>query len=234
VRLNVTTWGAGPRTAALVHGWSDDAQTWWRVAPAVAALGFTVLAPDLRGHGLSPRADGYELADFAADLVETLPAEPDLLLGHSLGALACGLAAPSIRPRRAVLVDPPWQRATGELGLLRPLPTTPAELPGHWSAEDTAVDLVSNTRLDPRVAHALVAELASRAPLPVPPVVASGSVVLVPELEPVLPPSAHEAVRAAGYEISTQPGVRHVMHRDDLDGFLDLLRPLLVAEGAVA
>ena len=42
------------------------------------------------------------------------------------------------------------------------------------------------------------------------------------------------ALTAAGYEVRTQPGVSHVMHRDDLDGFLELLRPLLAAEGAAA
>ncbi len=56
VRLSVRVWGSGPRTALLVHGFSDDAQTWWRVGPALADLGHTVLAPDLRGHGCSPRA----------------------------------------------------------------------------------------------------------------------------------------------------------------------------------
>jgi pimeloyl-ACP methyl ester carboxylesterase len=217
----------------LVHGWSDDSHTWWQVAPAVADLGFTVLAPDLRGHGLSPRGGGYALADLAADLVETLPAEVDLVLGHSLGALTVGVAAPMLRPRRAVFVDPPWLRTSGQLALLRALPTTPDELPAHWSAQDAAVDLASNAQLDPAVGQALAAELATLGAVPVPARVTS-STVLVPELEPVLPVEAHGALLAAGYEIRTQPGVGHVMHRDDLEGFLDLLRPLVAAEGAAA
>ena len=233
MRLNVRTWGDGPRTAVLVHGWSDDSRTWWRVAPAVAELGFTVLAPDLRGHGLSARGDSYSLAELASDLVETLPAEVDLALGHSLGALVLGVAAPLLRPGRAVFVDPPWLRTSGELALHRTLPTTPQELPAEWSAEDAAVDLASNAQLDPAVALSLVAELASLGAVPVPDA-AVGSTVIVPELEPMLAVEAHPAVLAAGYEILTQPGVTHVMHRDDLDGFLDLLRPLLAAEGAAA
>jgi pimeloyl-ACP methyl ester carboxylesterase len=215
-----------------VHGWSDDSQTWWQVAPAIADLGFTVLAPDLRGHGRSPRGGTYGLADLAGDLVETLPPEVDLVLGHSLGALALGVAAPALRPRRAVFVDPPWLRASDQLALLRTLPTTPDQLPAHWSAQDAAVDLASNARLDPAVGRALLAELTSLGEVPVPAPV-TGSTVLVPELEPVLPVEAHAALLAAGYEIRTQPGVGHVMHRDDLEGFLDLLRPLLAAEGAV-
>jgi pimeloyl-ACP methyl ester carboxylesterase len=233
VRLNVRTWGAGERTAVLIHGWSDDSQTWWQVAPAIADLGFTVLAPDLRGHGLSPRGDSYALADFAADVVESVPAEPDLALGHSLGGLVLGLAAPSLRPRRAVFVDPPWLRTSGQLALLRDLPATPEELPAGWSMQDAAIDLASNERLDPAVARGLAAELTSLGVAPVPsPLV--GSTVLVPEHEAVLPVEAHAAVLAAGYDLRTQPGVGHVMHRDDLVGFLALLRPLLAAEGAAA
>jgi pimeloyl-ACP methyl ester carboxylesterase len=234
VRLNVRTWGEGPRTALLLHGFSDDAETWWQVAPAISDLGFTVIAPDLRGHGLSPRGAGYALAEFAADVVETAPAGLDLALGHSLGALVLGLAAPRLQPRRAVFVDPPWLRSGADLALVRDLPTTADELPVHWSAADVAVDLTSNGRLDPAVAHALAAELLPMRAVPIPPVAVPGSVVLVPELEPALPLDAQPAALAAGYEVRTQPGVSHVMHRDDLDGFLELLRPLLAAEGAAA
>jgi pimeloyl-ACP methyl ester carboxylesterase len=223
VQLSVRTWGSGPRTAVLVHGFSDDAETWWRVGPAIADLGFTVLAPDLRGHGRSPRASRYAFADFAADLVDAVPAEADLVLGHSLGALVLGVAAPRLRPRQAVFVDPSWLRRRGEVLLDRPLATHPEQLPSWWSPEDVAVDLASNARTDPAVAPALAAELAEDDWVPVPPSVHPGAVVLVPELEPVLPLAAHDAVRAAGYRVATQPGVGHVMHRDDLDGFLRLL-----------
>jgi pimeloyl-ACP methyl ester carboxylesterase len=234
VRLNVRTWGDGPRTALLLHGLSDDSQTWWRVAPVIAAQGFTVLAPDQRGHGLSPRAESYALADFAADLVETVPAGLDVALGHSLGGLVLGIAAPELRPRRAIFVDPPWSRGTHDFELVGELPSTADELPAHWTAEDVAVDLRSNSQLDPAVVRALKAELVALDVLPVPPAAVVGTAVLVPELDPALPVEAHAAVRAAGYEIHTQPSVRHVMHRDDLDGFLALLRPLLAVEGAAA
>ena len=234
MQLNVRTWGTGPRTAVLVHGFSDDSLTWWRVAPAVADLGFTVLAPDLRGHGLSPRASSYALADLAADLVETLPVEVDLALGHSLGAVALAAAVPQLRPRRAVFVDPSWLRTLEQLAMRDSLPTTPEELSPRWSSEDAAADLASNALLDPAVAQSLVTELTTRGVVPVPPPAVPGSVVLVPEHEPALSLAAQDVARALGYEVLTQPGVEHVMHRDDLDGFLELLRPLLAAEGAAA
>jgi pimeloyl-ACP methyl ester carboxylesterase len=218
----------------LVHGFSDDSLTWWRVAPAVADLGFTVLAPDLRGHGLSARASSYAFADLAADLVETLPPQVDLALGHSLGAVALALAAPRLRPRRAVFVDPSWVRTLEQLALRDVLPTTAAELPARWSPEDAAVDLASNALVDRAVARAIGAELTAVGVVPVPPPAVPGSVVLVPEHEPALSLEGQAQARAAGYEVLTQPGVEHVMHRDDLEGFLELLRPLLAAEGAAA
>ncbi|MGZ6827500.1 MAG: alpha/beta fold hydrolase, partial [Mycobacteriales bacterium] len=98
MRLHLRTWGTGPRSALLVHGFSDDATTWWQVGPALADRGFTVLAPDLRGHGLSPRGGGYALADLAADLVDTLPTGVELAVGHSLGAAVLALAVPALAP----------------------------------------------------------------------------------------------------------------------------------------
>jgi len=224
--LNVRTWGTGPRIALLVHGYSDDSGTWWQVAPALADRGFTVIAPDLRGHGTSPRADQYALEDFAADLVETLPTGADLALGHSLGALVLALAAPALAARRTVLVDPPWLRRIEEVALDRQLPRTPEQLPSEtaqWSAEDVAADLSSNALLDPRVGAQLMAVLAGAQPVAPTAPPAPGSLVVVPELAPSLPLEAHDLVIALGYAIRTVPGVRHVIHRDDLDGFLDAL-----------
>jgi pimeloyl-ACP methyl ester carboxylesterase len=232
--LKVRTWGNGPRTALLVHGFTDDAETWWQVGPLVAELGFTVLAPDLRGHGHSPRGASYTFHDFADDLVTSLPAEADLALGHSLGAIVLGLAAPRLRPRRAVFVDPAWLRARGDVPLDTPLPSDAQQLPAGWSAQDVAVDLASNERTDPAIGPALMANVAATDMIAVPPAVHPGAVVLVPELAPALPLSAHDAVMAAGYEILTQPGVGHVMHRDDLAGFMELLRPQLVEGGVLA
>ena len=61
VALATTVWGNGPRRAMLLHGLTSAATTWWRVGPALAALGFTVVAPDLRGHGKSPAGDSLSI-----------------------------------------------------------------------------------------------------------------------------------------------------------------------------
>ncbi len=96
MRLTLERWGEeGRPLAVLVHGVTASSRTWWRVGPWFARAGWRVVAVDLRGHGKSPRAmQGLALKDLADDLHKTVVAllEPgesvDVLLGHSLGALA--------------------------------------------------------------------------------------------------------------------------------------------------
>jgi pimeloyl-ACP methyl ester carboxylesterase len=84
--------GSAVRTVVLVHGIMDAAGTWDLVAPALAAQGLRVLAPDMRGFGEGPRVPKggyYHFVDYVfdlADLVEALsPGEPIALVGHSMG-----------------------------------------------------------------------------------------------------------------------------------------------------
>jgi pimeloyl-ACP methyl ester carboxylesterase len=84
--------GSGP-ALLLIHGVGDDSATWNSVHAQLAQR-FTVIAPDLLGHGESdkPRAD-YSLAAFAngmRDLLTTLGIDRVTLVGHSLGG---GIAA---------------------------------------------------------------------------------------------------------------------------------------------
>lgn len=54
----------------LVHGWPETMRIWWRNIAPLAAAGFEVIVPDLRGFGASGLApDGhYDLAAGARDL----------------------------------------------------------------------------------------------------------------------------------------------------------------------
>ena len=70
------TAGSGP-VLLLVHGMASSSATWLPVFPSLAAS-FTVVAPDLLGHGGSakPRSD-YSLGAFASGLRDLL-----VMLGH--------------------------------------------------------------------------------------------------------------------------------------------------------
>ncbi|MCU1463534.1 MAG: Alpha/beta hydrolase [Acidimicrobiales bacterium] len=79
--------GDGP-VIVLVHGLAGSSTTWKHVMPALAGS-YTVLAPDLLGHGQSakPRGD-YSLGAYASgirDLMIALDLERATFVGHSLG-----------------------------------------------------------------------------------------------------------------------------------------------------
>lgn len=79
--------GEGP-AILLIHGIAGSSTTWKSVMPALAER-YTVIAPDLLGHGRSakPRGD-YSLGAYASgirDLLMVLDHERVTLVGHSLG-----------------------------------------------------------------------------------------------------------------------------------------------------
>ena len=79
--------GSGP-AILLIHGIGDNSTTWEPVHRKLAER-FTVIAPDLLGHGQSdkPRAD-YSVAAYAngmRDLLSVLDIERVTVIGHSLG-----------------------------------------------------------------------------------------------------------------------------------------------------
>ena len=87
-RFSVHTAGAGP-VLLLIHGMAGSSLTWKRVVPALAQR-FTVVAPDLLGHGESgkPRRGEYALgahANVLRDLLHVLGHERATFVGQSLG-----------------------------------------------------------------------------------------------------------------------------------------------------
>ena len=86
-RVGYRSAGSGP-VIVLIHGMAGSSSTWRFVMPALAER-FTVVAPDLVGHGESekPRGD-YSLGAFASgvrDLLLALGHERATLVGQSFG-----------------------------------------------------------------------------------------------------------------------------------------------------
>ena len=77
--------GIGGYPLLLLHGYPETKRIWWRNISALAAAGFEVIAPDLRGHGDSDLSavDVYDIAAYSRDAY--------LLVNDVLGHRRCGV-----------------------------------------------------------------------------------------------------------------------------------------------
>lgn len=92
IRLAVYEAGSGP-AVVLLHGFPGLAFSWRNQIPALVGAGYRVIAPDLRGYGLSdaPTAvEAYDITQLTADLTGLLDAlgiERAVFMGHDWGGL---------------------------------------------------------------------------------------------------------------------------------------------------
>jgi pimeloyl-ACP methyl ester carboxylesterase len=232
-RLHVHEWdpgagGAGRGVALLVHGITGDSGVWWRFGPELAARGYHVYAPDLRGHGQSPRGLPYTLQDWADGLVASAPAEPDLAIGHSLGGLVVAAAVDRLRPARVVYEDPAW--------FAQPTPERRMETARRFRAQRgwTRADVeAEHPRWEPAAYEAKLAALGRWDPdttdfildfdgfEPKPPAVPS--LLMLADPSTLIVPEKATELREAGYEVRVVPGAGHVIHNDDFAGFMSAL-----------
>ncbi len=105
LQLHCRHWGdAQAPLLFMVHGFQDCSASWQFTVDALQK-DWHVIAPDLRGYGLSPwsGADSYAYTDFLGDLDQVLdhycPEYPVRLVGHSLGASLAAMLA-GLKPDR--------------------------------------------------------------------------------------------------------------------------------------
>ena len=101
VRLHAAESGDGP-LVLLLHGFPQFWWTWRAQLVGLAAAGFRVVAPDLRGYGASDKPPrGYDLPSLAADvaaLVRALGEQDAVVVGHDWGGLLAWTTA-ALHPR---------------------------------------------------------------------------------------------------------------------------------------
>jgi pimeloyl-ACP methyl ester carboxylesterase len=129
VRLHYVEAGEGP-LVVLLHGFPEFWYGWRSQIPALAAAGFRVVAPDMRGYNLSSRPGGvaaYGMPHLTGDvreLIEERGAQRALLVGHDWGAAvawATAIAHPQVVERLAILNLPHPRRLLEGLRTARQL-----------------------------------------------------------------------------------------------------------------
>jgi pimeloyl-ACP methyl ester carboxylesterase len=96
--------GSG-RPVILLHGFPDSGRVWRHQVPALAAAGFQVIVPDLRGYGKSDKPKdvaSYGMGPLLADVIAVLDhagAERAHVVGHDWGA-AVAWALATFYPQR--------------------------------------------------------------------------------------------------------------------------------------
>jgi uncharacterized protein len=144
--------------AVVVHGLGDTLESYREHARLFQERGFTVIMPDLRGHGGSEGSyttlGGRERHDVRAamDYLRTqgLARNGLLLMGHSMGAVAVLLAAADQGDLRAVIVEAPYDTYRDSIahharilyGLPRWVPIIPLAIAAaEWRAGFDADDI---------------------------------------------------------------------------------------------
>lgn len=106
--LSCLLYGEKPRFL-FVHGTSSSVATWVPVIKALAALGESCIAVDLRGHGKSSAREDlqrYRIPHFVEDVVSVLNEHRSIrtLVGHSMGGLICQFVASRVSIGHLILV----------------------------------------------------------------------------------------------------------------------------------
>jgi|SRR5579871_1182694 len=124
-------------TIVLIHGAGHDRSVWALHSRWFAHHGFSVLAPDLPGHGRStgPALKTIaELADWTAALLDAAGATKAHLIGHSMGSLIA-LETAARHPAKV--------SALGLIGAAAVMTVGPDLLKAAEANDDAAIDMCS-------------------------------------------------------------------------------------------
>ncbi|MEY2757349.1 MAG: hypothetical protein RIR33_1127 [Pseudomonadota bacterium] len=123
IRLRVAETGSGP-LVILVHGWPESWYSWRHQMPVIAAAGYKVIAPDMRGYGKSDKpaaVEAYDTHQTSADIVGLIDAygeEKAIVIGHDWGASVTWSTALLHRERVSAMIA--MSVPNGGRGTIRP------------------------------------------------------------------------------------------------------------------
>ena len=243
MQLSTSTTGSGPLQVGLVHGLGADGTVWRPLIDVMVRSGqYTVTTVDLRGHGLSDRADSYRVDEMAGDLVETLPTGLHSVVGHSLGGAVLVRAVVGLAPERAIYLDPgfalplPTAGVAGRLFWMAPLLTLgvaqlrqsrhSSAARAAYSAEVRRLIDDSQKRFDSRMAIGVFKDVAFH-PAPVEAPAVPSTIVLSDQSSGVLPDTVVARFEAQGWQVRRIAGVQHDMQLEAPDRVVETIRDVL-------
>jgi len=92
INMRIAEMGKGP-LVILVHGWPESWYSWRHQMPALAAAGYHVVAPDMRGYGKTDKpaaVEDYDIKHVTADIVGIVDAMKEktaVVVGHDWGSI---------------------------------------------------------------------------------------------------------------------------------------------------
>jgi pimeloyl-ACP methyl ester carboxylesterase len=132
------SFAADKPVVVFVHGAQQDHSCWNLQSRWFAHHGFSVLVPDLPGHGRSggaPLASVEALADWIVALLDAAGVKRASLIGHSMGSLVA-LEATARYPGRV--------EKLALIGSAVPMPVSEPLLDAAWHNEPKAVAMINN------------------------------------------------------------------------------------------
>lgn len=149
-----------PVCIVLVHGGGHTALSWALVAKAMKEKYF-IVAPDLRGHGMTEAEGDLSCQQMSQDVLEIVrkvcPHKPIILVGHSMGGAvairACGSASRADHIMGLVVLDVVEGTALGSL------PVMPIILSRRPKRFDSISDAIQWTLETKQVSNPLSAEV---------------------------------------------------------------------------
>lgn len=135
IRMRVATLGDSGPLVIMAHGWPESWYSWRHQMQALAAAGYRVAAPDMRGYGATEapaNVEDYSILEVTADMAGLVDAlgggDKAIMIGHDWGSIVAwhsvllypekfsALVAMSVpytgRPAQSPLLS--WQQAYGE------------------------------------------------------------------------------------------------------------------------
>ena len=164
------------------------------------------------------------MASWVDDLLDSVPAEPDLAIGHSLGGVLLLESLSRLRPARAVYEDPGWWIGpdrepviTEFEGRKRLSRDEVARTNPGWPPEVVNMRVEGFAHWDETTARAFLEGQQECTPSGPP---AQPSLVLLAENSHFVPPDRAERLASGGWNMRVIPGSGHMVHLDEPAAFL--------------